>query len=638
VVREELGLLAPGEAPGSEQLVPARLVAGILQSPALGDVLVVSAYGFVGDGDATLGLLAEACLLREKLKLPLVMGGDYNMTPKAVRAAGILQRAHAMTAVPSRPTCYTKTSASVLDFFVVSRWLQGVIDEVTIEKEIKLATHKAVRLRFVPEPVKLKGWRLRPLERLPRQLPVGPRVACTVSWDPAAAAVEAAARCVANEDRDYARGAVAKAYELVLNALEATVAEAAGLSLARPGRRGLACKLVWVPVVPRHREPSIESAVLRPWRWLRGLPNELRELLRSDGPGGENMMRKAVLLEDFAEDVKQRMPADLCEDEECESMLARLDAIARALSQDMLLQIGDPSGRAEQLLAMIEDECAVRLRQEELSLKLDADKRWRTWAKEAVARGAARAHQWTKLPQAWRPNGVRMKDGSWSGRPTDQVAVEAVRLRGLWRSEEAPLEERPWFNESFGPDTRRIDGKMLQEASATFPVTTAETFDGLHVRTVGLLELEQLNIFANLLMLIEDFGELPEQINMLITTLIPKLKAGVVKAAFRGIGLFPATYRLWARIRRWEAAAWEAENRHEVLCYQKGRSSVECVWQQAMAAEVASYEGKSIVAFLWDMSDFFECIERERLVQRARAKSFPVKILRLSLSVYAAKR
>ena len=73
-------------------------------------------------------------------------------------------------------------------------------------------------------------------------------------------------------------GAVSQAYTYVANAIEATLAQAVGLDLLAPGRRGLAPKLVQAPLLPKFREGLHDTLALRPWRWVQSF---LKQLLAS---------------------------------------------------------------------------------------------------------------------------------------------------------------------------------------------------------------------------------------------------------------------------------------------------------------------------------------------------------------------
>ena len=65
-------------------------------------------------------------------------------------------------------------------------------------------------------------------------------------------------------------------------------------------------------------------------------------------------------------------------------------------------------------------------------------------------------------------------------------------------------------------------------------------------------------------------------------------------------------YRLWGRIRRLEAAKWEASHFRPQLAFQKGAGCVDVVWRQAVRAEKAALAKKFYGAFLWDLADFYD--------------------------------
>jgi hypothetical protein len=176
------------------------------------------------------------------------------------------------------------------------------------------------------------------------------------------------------------------------------------------------------------------------------------------------------------------------------------------------------------------------------------DARWKSWVLEATRGGAGRAHKWSKLPQQWTPTSVRTHEGKWSGQTSDLLAAEQQRLAAIWRPEPAVVKPGHKTEDLLPHDIgslQPITATMLREASNRFPIKTAETYDGFHVRHYGLLCDEALHTIALLLNLVEHTRQWPRQIQGLTTALIPKAKGG----KYRGIALFPSLYRLWAKVR-----------------------------------------------------------------------------------------
>ena len=63
-----------------------------------------------------------------------------------------------------------------------------------------------------------------------------------------------------------------------------------------------------------------------------------------------------------------------------------------------------------------------------------ANKAWNTWAEEATLAGAGKAHRWSRIPLAWRPQSV-VREGSRSALPINVLKSEADRLAEVWESQ-----------------------------------------------------------------------------------------------------------------------------------------------------------------------------------------------------------
>ena len=72
----------------------------------------------------------------------------------------------------------------------------------------------------------------------------------------------------------------------------------------------------------------------------------------------------------------------------------------------------------------------------------------------------------------------------------------------------------------------------------------------------------------------------------MVVVLLPKAEGG-----FRPIGLIPNTPRIWTRVRRIEAKAWEISCDRKYLYAGAGRGATVAAWKQAARAEVAAAGG-----------------------------------------------
>jgi hypothetical protein len=256
------------------------------------------------------------------------------------------------------------------------------------------------------------------------------------------------------------------------------------------------------------------------------------------------------------------------------------------------------------------DEVLVQVEKEEALARKVKEQGWKAWVQEAIQKGAVRAHGWSQTPQAWSPSCTRTRSGRWSGQPQHQLEAERMRLTALRDCSEVRLGDflaLPKGDKE--EDLAGIDAQTIRDAVRSFSAHTCHTYDGIHVKNFGMLNTARLGILARLLTLIEEVGRMPPQDRHVVTALINKNKPGVL--AYRGIALFPAICRLWVRIRRWEAIRWEVKHSRAYFAFQKGAGCVDVVWRQSLLAEAAHAHKMQIAASLWDLSDFYEHIDRE---------------------------
>ncbi len=162
---------------------------------------------------------------------------------------------------------------------------------------------------------------------------------------------------------------------------------------------------------------------------------------------------------------------------------------------------------------------------------------------------------------------------------------------------------------------------------------TAQTYDGFHVRHFALLCDGALDALSHLLLAVEMTGRWPSQIGLVPMPLIPKPKGG-----YRGIGILPGLYRLWAKARRPMAEAWERDNPRGYLAAAIGNGALVAVWRKAARQEAGVGAGSVAASTLDDLESFYESLSRDRLLEEAEALNFPLPIVRACLAMYAGPR
>ncbi len=110
------------------------------------------------------------------------------------------------------------------------------------------------------------------------------------------------------------------------------------------------------------------------------------------------------------------------------------------------------------------------------------------------------------------------------------------------------------------------------------------------------------------------------------SALIPEHKQSQEgQPAYRGIGLLPCVYRVWAKARVPVVQEWERQHSSPLLLHQKGRSVLETVYLQMAQSEAAKLFGEEThsAAVMLDLSNYYEHISRSQLLESGQAHSFP---------------
>ena len=150
-----------------------------------------------------------------------------------------------------------------------------------------------------------------------------------------------------------------------------------------------------------------------------------------------------------------------------------------------------------------------------------------------------------------------------------------------------------------------------------FPSSTAESLAGFHVKHFAMLPKAGQIVIALLLMLIEIFGDWPQQVTFALAALIPKATQG-----YRSIGVMPAIYRMWATTKRASTRSWGRQHAAPHLVWTSGNSCTEAAWWQCIRVEAGVQDKMDAANFMWDMSNYYENVDRQILVSRAKNFGF----------------
>ncbi len=131
----------------------------------------------------------------------------------------------------------------------------------------------------------------------------------------------------------------------------------------------------------------------------------------------------------------------------------------------------------------------------------------------------------------------------------------------------------------------------------------------------------------------EILGSIPEVMALVVVVLIAK-KAG----GRRPVGLLPALYRLWARVRQPCVRRWEADWERRYFSAGRGRSACDIAWLRALRAEYASSVGATAASVMWDLHKAYEHGSHTLLAAEAIELRFPIAVARLAVAMYATDR
>ena len=139
------------------------------------------------------------------------------------------------------------------------------------------------------------------------------------------------------------------------------------------------------------------------------------------------------------------------------------------------------------------------------------------------------------------------------------MRAQAESWETLWTSRGSHFDLAkaiPW-----DADPPIISPDRWREASKSFPVRTASSYEGFHVSHVQYASEELLLAIGLVWQSWERFAMLPSQLDTTLIPLLPKPKGG-----WRPIGIFSALYRVGMKCRRQELEALEdTQSRQYIL-------------------------------------------------------------------------
>jgi hypothetical protein len=630
VAKSELGLVP---ACGLDtRIVPHRAIGGAIDVPTLGHVALVAVYLDVADkwGSGNLALMSQVGAFLSTSALPFLVGGDFNNVPATCADLSFHQWVGSVVVAPEVGTCRSSAGAwSVIDYAIVNASLAWFVQTVYVDDSWPAGPHRPVRFLLHGDIGNKVALAFPKTVRYPTDAPFGPaprpqsfRRADRAAWSAWSACV-GGDRAEASRRLDDANTVFAKSAERHVAFATARADDDGDGRVRVEGRWGSTPQPRWQKVHVQPPPPPLDLCERRSHRALKCLEQLLSDILAaadlSDTAAASSVRDAAGVTFDW----ENPLP-----DPDVGRWLRVVRAHAACDSPDVDAARQD----AAELAGAVHDA---------FNALIAADRRaWSDWVEQAFDDGARKAHRFLQCPEAWEPQGVKFDDGAWGGSPLDELRSASTLWAGQWDAEDATAHpaEQEWEAELAAAADREAPYEVLapdelREVALSFPRRTGVSLDGVHVRHLALLPDEALLALATILLVVEQLGVLPSQLQRLLVFLIPKATGGRSP-----IMLAPALYRWWARARRPLAERWEADNDHQFFAASKGRTAIDPVYRRAARAEAAAAEGRCVVTGLWDIAKFFERIVHALLVRRAGRCGAPMRALRVCLGMYRAVR
>ncbi len=144
------------------------------------------------------------------------------------------------------------------------------------------------------------------------------------------------------------------------------------------------------------------------------------------------------------------------------------------------------------------------------------------WCREAETNGVGRAHKWTQVPSAWRPEAVDIRiDGivATTSNPDELVEQERGKWAQLWAPQAAAQSLPEWGTV---PRLPRPTAREVRAAARRFRRDTGQGADQLSSRDIGELDDTSLELDIEIMICSELIGTVPEALALVIVALPEK--------------------------------------------------------------------------------------------------------------------
>jgi hypothetical protein len=272
---------------------------------------------------------------------------------------------------------------------------------------------------------------------------------------------------------------------------------------------------------------------------------------------------------------------------------------------------------------------------------------WQQFVDNQLITGAGALHRITRTDGDAT---VPIHHQASSGGLLAEIQVEIEKWQKVWEAvpigSGRPSSQPPdkWNKEEELADIKvpaALTGAELREAARTFRWSTSST-DGLCARHLASMPIEGLTALATILALCESMGMYASQWDAGLVRMIPKPAGG-----YRPIFLFRTVARVQARARAHLLRSWEDGTCRALGLYnhESGRRILDGVWRTNMrkaigehAAGMNSGKAGEWAVLCRDLAKAFDTVPRQELWEVSKLFGYPRWLLRLSLNHYAGTR
>jgi hypothetical protein len=608
------GLLAYGDSPGiGPPPFPGRVAAALWPAVLSRGVLVISVYLFCSEGMSSrnIAIMEYVLLLTKVARCPFIIGGDFNISPSCMDAAGFPQQLGGTIVAPCEDTYVSGGFSSLVDFFIIHNGIAAQTTVCRIDVLAPVAKHSPVRISIRAD---LKSVLTRQITK-PAPYPKAAPICCRQDLPVDRALVELVQQTLdeapslppeAMQDR------IDQAYGSWTGAAEANIDSLFGIGRA-----------------PGASRTSGYRTCLKPVLGL-GCRNQTGDPLSFS-------LRKVIALAAIFR----------CQYDHCWKLALRAQIRALCI-------VPDSAHRCLWIPVRRSIHLWLRLSAEAFEIEISILTGWAAWLEDAAAkRRAAHWKNWSKealtdssgrsvyalikgpqpIPRLIVPDGP---DGAIrAGTFAEVVEARAVPWSRLWKIDDGYKDPFP------------IDHPIILDAGLIFPPVVgikqlARTYrwntsvgvDHWPPRMIGLIDDWLLQVLCHLIRLLVITARTPRHFHQLLVHLIPKTDGGD-----RPIGVYPTIIRIISRwFRRAYGAVWQAKQPAIAHWGIRDRSIDHGVWRLAAFMEWCRATGRSSASFFLDIAKAFENIEHDTLVKLARQASFSEALLRWVIHLYRFPR